>query len=151
MSPPPITSPTTSMATASAMLLFGKTNGSLALWELNGNHIDANVTVGSVVPAGWHIDGIGDFGNDGKSDILLHNDNGKVAMWQMDGNHVASNTTVGSVGSDWHVIATDDFNGDGKADVLWQNSKGQVAMWQMDGDHIASNTIGRDRSDPIGR
>ena len=120
-------------------LLLGKTNGSLALWELNGNHIDANVTV-ATVPAGWHIDGIGDFGGDGKADILMHNDSGKVAMWQMDGNHVASNTTVGSVGSDWHVIGTDDFNGDGKADILWQNSKGQVAMWQMDGDHVASNT-----------
>jgi Calx-beta domain/FG-GAP-like repeat/RTX calcium-binding nonapeptide repeat (4 copies) len=121
-------------------LLLGKTNGSLALWELNGNHVDANVTVGAVVPAGWHIDGIADFNNDGKSDVLLHNDSGKVAMWEMDGNHVTSNTTVGSVGSDWHVIGTADFSGDGKADIMWENSKGQVAMWQMDGDHVVSNT-----------
>ena len=120
-------------------VLFGKDNGSLAVWELNGNHIALNATVGSV-PAGWHVDGIGDFGNDGKSDILLHSDSGQVAMWQMDGNHIASNTTVGSVSSAWHVSEVADFNGDGKADVLWQNTNGQVAMWQMDGDHIAANT-----------
>jgi Ca2+-binding RTX toxin-like protein len=120
-------------------VLLGNNNGSLALWELNGNHIDSNTTVGSV-PAGWHVDGIGDFGGDGKSDILLHSDSGQVAMWQMDGDHIASNTTVGSIGSDWHVAAVGDFSGDGKADILWQNSQGQVAMWQMNGDHIASNT-----------
>jgi Ca2+-binding RTX toxin-like protein len=120
-------------------VLLANNNGSLALWELNGNHIDSNTTVGSV-PAGWHVDGIGDFGGDGKSDILLHSDSGQVAMWQMDGDHIASNTTVGSIGSDWHVAAVGDFSGDGKADILWQNSQGQVAMWQMNGDHIASNT-----------
>jgi Calx-beta domain/FG-GAP-like repeat/RTX calcium-binding nonapeptide repeat (4 copies) len=119
--------------------LFMNSSGKVALWELNGNHIDSNTSVGSV-PAGWHVDGIADFNNDGKSDVLLHNDSGKVAMWQMDGNHIASNTTVGSVGADWKVIATEDFNGDGKADVLWENSQGKVAMWQMDGDHVASNT-----------
>jgi aspartate 1-decarboxylase len=120
-------------------VLFGKNNGSLALWELNGNQIASNTTVGSV-PAGWHIDGQADFNGDGMSDVLLHSDSGQVAMWQMNGNHIVSNTTVGSVGTDWHVAEIADFSGDGKADVLWENSKGQVAMWQMDGNHIVSNT-----------
>jgi hypothetical protein len=120
-------------------VLFGNNSGKLALWELNGNQISSNTTVGSI-PAGWHLDGTGDFNGDGKSDILLHSDSGQVAMWQMNGDHVASNTTVGSIGSDWHVAEIADFGGDGKADILWENSKGQVAMWQMNGDHVASNT-----------
>ena len=120
-------------------VLLGNSKGSLALWELNGDHIASNTTVGSVA-AGWHVDSIGDFGGDGMSDILLHSDNGQVAMWQMNGDHIASNTTVGSVSADWHEAGIGDFNGDGKADIMWENSKGQVAMWEMNGDHIASNT-----------
>ena len=127
------------MATGSATSCFGTDTGKLAVWELNGNHVDVNASVNSL-PAGWHVDGTGDFGNDGKTDILMHNDSGQVAVWQMDGNHVTSSTTIGSVGSDWHVAGIGDYNGDGKADVLWENSKGQVAEWQMDGNHIAANT-----------
>jgi hypothetical protein len=119
--------------------LLGNNNGSVAMWQLNGNHIDSNTTVGSISSA-WHSDGIADFNGDGKADVLWQNASGQVAMWQMNGDHVASNTTVGSVGTDWHAIGTGDFNGDGKADVVWENSKGQVAMWEMNGDHIASNT-----------
>jgi len=120
-------------------VLFRNNSGSVAVWELNGSHIDLNATVGSV-GSNWHEAGIGDFNGDGKADLLWRNDQGGVAMWQMDGNHIASNTTVGSVGSDWHVLDVADFSGDGKADILWENSAGKVAMWQMDGDHIASNT-----------
>ncbi len=120
-------------------VLFGNGKGSVALWELNGNHIASNTTVGSV-GSDWHSIGIGDFNGDGKADVLWENSQGRVAEWQMNGDHVASNTTVGSVGTDWHAIGTSDFNGDGKADVLWENSQGKVAMWEMNGDHVASNT-----------
>jgi FG-GAP-like repeat/RTX calcium-binding nonapeptide repeat (4 copies) len=120
-------------------VLFENGKGSVALWELNGNHIASNTTVGSL-GTDWHSIGTSDFNGDGKADVLWENSKGQVAMWEMNGDHVASNTTVGSVGTDWHAIGTNDFNGDGKADVLWENSKGQVAMWEMNGDHIASNT-----------
>ena len=120
-------------------VLFGNGKGGVALWELNGNHIASNTTVGSV-GSDWHSIGSGDFNGDGKTDIVWENSKGGVAMWEMNGDHIASNTTVGSVGTDWHAIGTADFNGDGKADIVWENSKGQVAMWEMNGDHIASNT-----------
>jgi hypothetical protein len=119
--------------------LLGNSSGSVALWEMNGDKITSNTTVGSVA-AGWHIDGQADFNGDGMSDILLHSDSGQVAIWQMNGDHVTSSTTVGSVSTDWHIAASGDFNGDGKADILFENSKGQVAMWEMNGNHIASNT-----------
>jgi serralysin len=120
-------------------VLFRNSQGGVAVWELNGNHIDLNASVGSA-GSNWHEAGIGDFNGDGKADLLWRNDQGGVAMWQMDGHHIAANTTVGSAGTDWHVVDVADFNGDGKADILWENSQGKVAMWQMDGDHIAANT-----------
>jgi aspartate 1-decarboxylase len=120
-------------------VLFENGKGSVAMWQMNGDHIASSTTVGSV-GSDWHSIGISDFNGDGKADVLWENSKGQVAEWQMNGDHIASNTTVGSVGTDWHAIGTGDFNGDGKADVLWENSKGQVAEWQMNGDHIASNT-----------
>jgi Ca2+-binding RTX toxin-like protein len=119
-------------------ILFRNNSGTVALWELNGNHIASNTTVGSA-GLNWHADGIGDFNGDGKADVLWRSDTGSVATWQMDGDHIAANQTVGSVGAGWHVAEVADFSGDGKSDVLWQNDRGQVALWQMDGNHIAAN------------
>jgi hypothetical protein len=73
------------------------------MWEMNGNHIDSNTTVGTVAN-GWHIEAAADFNGDGKADILLQNAAGHVAEWQMDGDHIAANLTVGSVSSDWHMV-----------------------------------------------
>src|SRR5262249_44273027 len=60
-------------------ILWQNSKGQVALWELNGNHIVSNTTVGSV-SSGWHADGIGDFNGDGKADVLWQNDKGQVAM-----------------------------------------------------------------------
>jgi Ca2+-binding RTX toxin-like protein len=120
-------------------ILFQNKNGTVALWQMDGNKIASNTTVGST-STNWHIEGTDDFGGDGKTDILWRNDSGTVAMWQMNGDKIASNTTVGSAGKEWHIAGVDDFGGDGKADVLWTSDSGKVAMWQLDGDKIASNT-----------
>ncbi|MGJ4891370.1 FG-GAP-like repeat-containing protein [Bradyrhizobium sp. HKCCYLRH3099] len=124
-------------------ILFRNThNGSVALWELDGNHITSNTTVGSA-GLNWHADGVGDFNGDGKSDMLWVSDTGSVATWQLDGDHIEANQTVGSVSKDWHVAGVADFDGDGKSDVLWQNDSGKVALWEMNGNHIEANqTVG---------
>ena len=92
------------------------------MWQMDGDHIASNTTVGSV-GADWHAAGTGDFNGDGKADVLWENSKGQVAMWQMNGDHIASNTTVGSAPG-WTVIGTGDYNHDGKADVLLQNASG---------------------------
>ena len=61
--------------------------------------------VGAVGPfnpgPAWHIEGIGDFNGDGKSDIIWQGDNGAAAMWLMDG---TNSTFAGAVGDRKSVV-----------------------------------------------
>ncbi len=142
-------------------LLWRTDGGQLAIWELNNSQIQAadfikagNTNVG--VPAlDWRIVGTGDFGGDGKADILWETTGGALALWQMDGTHIMSASfikagaaNVGIPGFDWHVSDVADFDGDGKADILWRVGAadnpltdlppggGKVAIWEMNGDQI---------------
>ena len=114
-------------------LLWRTDGGQLAIWELNGSQIQGadfiqagNTNVGVPAPD-WRIVGTGDFGGDGKADILWETTGGALALWQMDGTHIMSAsflklgaTNVGIPGFDWHVSDVADFDGDGKADILWR-------------------------------
>jgi hypothetical protein len=92
------------------------------------------------VPNDWHIQGIGDFDGDGKSDILWRHDSGRVYIWEMNGLQVKTEGTVvhDPVPNDWQVEEVGDFNGDGKSDVLWRHDGGQVYTWEMNGLGIAA-------------
>ena len=145
-------------------LLWRTDGGQLAIWELNGSQIQGadfikagNTNVGVPAPD-WRIVGTGDFGGDGKADILWETTGGALALWQMDGSHIMSAsflklgaTNVGIPGFDWHVSDVADFDGDGKADILWRVGAsenaisqltglppggGKVAIWEMNGDQI---------------
>jgi hypothetical protein len=126
--------------------------GELAVWTMNGATVVTSATA-SVNPgaytstAGWHVQGIGDFDGDGKSDILWRDSaTGQTAIWFMNGAVVTSSSkTSVSAGAytpttGWHVNGVGDFNGDGKADILWRRAgTGKTAIWFMNG---ASKTGG---------
>jgi hypothetical protein len=101
--------------------------------QITGNQSVANLGLD------WNIVGTGDFGGDGKDDVLLRNDSGQVVIWQMNGAQIVSNTSVATPGNDWHVQDVGDYNSDGHSDVLWRNDSGQVAVWEMNGNQIVSN------------
>ena len=69
------------------------------------------VTVGAVGPfnpgPSWHVEGAGDYNDDGRSDILWQHDGGTPAIWFMDGMNFLGGAAAGSFnpGHDWHVIA----------------------------------------------
>jgi hypothetical protein len=92
-------------------------------------------------PADWQVAGVGDFGGDGKSDILWHHTSGQLSMWQMDGQTLVSAGAVVSIPTAWQVAGVADFNGDGKSDILWRHTSGAVAEWNMDGTAIASGGV----------
>ncbi len=109
-----------------------------AIWNMDGSTVlpSSGLTSTPVVANDWKISGTGDFGGDGKSDILWRNDDGRVAIWQMDGLNVLTSSGLTSIPPEsfaWKIAGTGDFNGDNKADILWRSDTGSIAQWQMDG------------------
>jgi hypothetical protein len=91
-------------ADGNADLLWRHTDGSLAMWLMNGANIvgsGAITSSGSVVApdASWHVVEIGDFNGDARTDILWRNDSGALAEWLMKGTSIIGSFTPTSGGS----------------------------------------------------
>jgi len=85
-----------------------------------------------VPDANWHLEGVADFNNDGKPDLLWHNYSaGNVAIWQMDNATLVQGITVSTVShSQWTIGAVGDYNYDSMNDIVWRNAtSGQVLIW----------------------
>src|SRR5262245_31939009 len=93
----------------------------------------------------WHVEGIGDFDGDGKSDVLWRDDNGAVYIWEMNGLGTKTEGSVAhaAVTNDWHVQEIGDFNDDGNSDILRRNDNGQVYIWEMNGLQIKAEGASR--------
>ena len=123
-------------------VLWHNSNGSVAMWQMDGFTTLANVGAGAQ-GTGWHAVDAFDFNGDGKDDILWHNDNGQVQLWLMNGTQATQKLDLGSMATTWKIGGVDDFTGDGKAEVLWHNtSTGQVQMWNMDGASHTTTNVG---------
>jgi hypothetical protein len=59
-------------------------------------------SVGNPGP-GWHVMGVGDYNNDGRSDILFQNRSGEVALWELNGTSVIGAGSLGDPGPTWHI------------------------------------------------
>jgi len=132
-------------------ILWRNSDGTLAVWTMNGSSIMSSNAVTSggtaVTPdANWSVAGIGDFNGDGKKDILWRNNTtGEVSVWNMNGSAITSSADLTSGGaairpdSSWSVAGIGDFNADGNSDILWRNSNGSLAVWLMNGSTITSS------------
>jgi hypothetical protein len=118
-------------------LLWQNTNGSAAIWLMNGTTVLSEATFGP--DPGWTLlSGDSDFNGDGKGDLIWRNSNGAVSIWLMDGTTVLSSPIFGPFPG-WTLLSgNSDFNGDGKSDLIWQNSNGAVSIWLMDGTTVLS-------------
>jgi serralysin len=123
-------------ATDSSDILLQNTNGSVAVWQMQGATVLSGDVVANPGPS-WQVEATGDFNGDGKTDIALQNTNGTVAVWEMSGGQISQAGVVANPGPSWKVEATGDFNGDGKSDIVLQNTNGSVAIWNMNGDQIS--------------
>ena len=127
-------------------ILWRSDSGQVSEWIMDGTTVVAGTVLlgGTAVPDNWHIAGVGDFGGDGKSDILWRNDDGQVSEWIMDGTTVVAGTVLlggTAVPSNWHIAGVGDFGGDGKSDILWRSDSGQVSEWIMDGTTVVAGTV----------
>ena len=106
--------------------MWQHTDGSAALWLMDGHHADSGEVV--LGPAtGWSVIQTGDFNGDGKSDLVWQHTDGSTAMWLMDGLTPTSGTVVLEPATGWRVHQVGDFNGDGKSDLVWQHP---TAAWR---------------------
>ena len=71
---------------------------------------------------------VGDFNNDGKSDLIGKFADGTVRLWLMDGLVGWAAVTLEGAGSPWTPVYLDDLNNDGKADVVWRHTDGSIRI-----------------------
>jgi autotransporter-associated beta strand protein/probable HAF family extracellular repeat protein len=118
----------------------GTSNGSAVVWVNNNYTTFTKSTVpNAAMGAEWSGFGVGDFNNDGNSDLLWTNNNGQVAIWDLNGPNLAGfGIPAGQMGAEWYVAAIADFNGDHKSDLLWLSTNHQAAVWTMDGTAFAA-------------
>ena len=130
-------------------LLLVNDNGFARMYEMNGAdsgpQVLADLAVGQI-PAGWHVAALGDFNNDGNSDIVLVNDSlHQIRIWEMTGNAVSANLPAGPLPSGWHIDGVGDFNNDNIDDLLLRNDNGTVRIYEMNGNasgsQLAANVL----------
>lgn len=123
-------------------ILWRNANGNVTNWLCGGAggcvSNDANALRISITS--WKIAGIGDFNNDGRSDLLWRTDTGAITSWYgtATGGFSVGTLTSAAVASSWHVRGTGDINGDGLSDIVWRNDNGDFADWlgKVDGSFL---------------
>jgi glucose/arabinose dehydrogenase len=84
---------------------------------------------------------LGDFGGDGRSDLLFRHTNGQLALYQMNGFQIIATQMIGSVGVEWTLTASGDFSGDGKTDMLFRHSDGTLLLYLMNGPQVLAAQV----------
>jgi hypothetical protein len=86
-------------------ILWQHTNGSVAIWRMDGSTIAEGVVIGTTPETGWKVEGVGDATGDGKTDILWWQQDETVTVWEMDGTVIATVTSLEEIAAaDWQMV-----------------------------------------------
>jgi FG-GAP-like repeat len=124
-----------------ADLVWRHTNGSAAVWLLNGTAVPSSTASLGVVSSAWQVAGVGDTDADGNADIIWRNTtSGAVAVWLMNGGTLLSAGFPGTASTAWTIVGVGDLDGDDKVDLVWRHTNGSAAVWLLNGTAVPSST-----------
>jgi uncharacterized repeat protein (TIGR02543 family) len=117
-----------------AELFVQHTNGTMAVWYLNGTLLKKGAYFNPPGTGGsGDLVAVGDFNGDAKLDLLIEKPNFDLGIWFMDGTNRIGvgylNPT--NITAQWKVVATGDFNLDNNRDLLYQHDDGRLSVWLM--------------------
>ena len=117
-------------------------SGALLRYDGNGSGGWANANNPAVIGNGWggltKVFGVGDFNNDGTTDVMGIDGSGQLLLYKGDGdgNWLNGGSPV-IIGTSWggmtKVFGVGDFNGDNYADVMAVNSGGDLLLYEGNG------------------
>jgi hypothetical protein len=111
------------------------TNGNFAIAWADDNGQTSQVEYQTFSPGGHVAD---NFGGDGVSDILFHNDSGVTAIYDMHADGSSNAIQLGTIDPTWKIEDTPNFGNGSDDDILWQNaSSGQIVYWSVTAGHVA--------------
>jgi hypothetical protein len=117
-------------------LLFQHTDGTLAVWLLNGVDLgSAQLLTPNNAGPGWSVVATGDVNKDGKRDVILQHTDGTLGVWMLNGTSLidAQLFTPNNPGTGWRVVGSGDFTQLGNTDLVLQNTDGTLGIWYMNG------------------
>lgn len=135
-------------------ILWRHTDGSIALWNMNGPALASASLIYSFVDNNWKIGGTGDFNNDKNTDILWRHtlNSGELAVWFMSGPAWPGQSGLlnqANADQNWQIVGVDHFNSDNNPDILWRRNLAaapEVALWYMNGTTFQNATLTGSRS-----
>ncbi len=108
------------------VILYDSTSHVAGAWMLNANGKVSSWQTIQQFDNVTTVVGGGNFGTDGKYDLLLRNDNGAIGFYFTDGRGW---NYIQSVGAEWTVAGIGDLNGDGLDDVIIHHDAGFTGSW----------------------
>jgi hypothetical protein len=119
-------------------ILFQNDTGNVAVWQTNGNGAVFSINSLGQRPAGYLIDGTGNFNATPGDDILLRSSGGTLAIWPTAGIAVGAPVVVGNAPNTYHNAGIGDFTGDGSDDLLFRNDAGEIVTWAIANNGLAA-------------
>ncbi|MBM3836501.1 MAG: CHRD domain-containing protein [Verrucomicrobia bacterium] len=127
-------------------IIFQHTDGSLAIWFMNGSLQNSGALINPSNPGDsrWRVVGAADLNRDGKLDLVFQHSDGTLAVWYMDGTSLSSAALLSPASpgdSKWKVVGVGDLTGDGREDLVFQYSDGTMALWAMNGTTLTTASL----------
>lgn len=118
-----------------AIVPFVRSDGSVALWNINTPTLVNAGIVCKISEAGWQLAGYGDFDGDLQTDLVwLNSQDGRVLVWLMNGLTRTRTAIVGQVTGAWKIVGTGDTDGDMRSDLFFRSgTNGAIVVWKMNG------------------